>query len=65
LRAKRAKFAPFEKVMSFVFKYFLASFPLFFIFRDTLRFRERSVFPGTSARPAVAYDKLFPIRPQK
>jgi len=29
LRAKRAQFAAFEKVMSFVFKHFLASFPRF------------------------------------
>jgi len=32
LRAKRAQITAFEKVMSFVFSHFLASFPLFFIF---------------------------------
>jgi hypothetical protein len=31
-RAKRATFAALKKVRSFVFKYFLAWFPLFFIF---------------------------------
>jgi len=36
LRAKRAQFASFKKVMLFVFKYFLASFPLFFIFWSSL-----------------------------
>jgi len=65
LRAKDAKCAAIKKVMSFVFKYFLASFPLFFILRDALGSRDRSVFPGTSARPALVCDKVSPARPQK
>jgi len=36
LRAKHAKFAAFKTVTSFVFKYFFASFPLFFIFCSSL-----------------------------
>jgi len=36
LRAKRASFAAFKKRLSFVFKYFLASFPLFSIFCSSL-----------------------------
>ena len=38
LRAKRASFAAFKKRLSFVFKYFLASFPLFSIFCNYLFF---------------------------
>jgi hypothetical protein len=36
LHAKNTKFAPFRKVMSFVFSKFLASFPLFLYFLGRL-----------------------------
>jgi len=64
LRAKPAEFAAFKKVMSFVFKYSLASFPLFFIFADALlsavRMNDSVVFCA-SAAGAAAYDKLSAI----
>jgi len=56
LCAKRAQIAPFKTVTSFVFKYFLASFPLFFIFCSSLHSPiagtlPLSLAPGAPRRP--------------
>jgi hypothetical protein len=67
LRAKRAKFATLKKVISFIFKYFLASFPLFFILRYILlspRAGTISLPPGRWGQPALAYGKVSLKRPQ-
>jgi len=64
LRAKRAKFAAFKTVTSFVIKYFLASFPLFSIFRSALLIRcpgGISLPPECRHVPAPGYDKLSRI----
>ncbi len=61
LHTKRAKFAPVKKVMFFVFRYFLASFPPFFIFCIALPSQHRqdaSVLFCAWASPPPAHDKL-------
>jgi hypothetical protein len=61
LRAKSAEFAAFKKVMSFVFKYFFASFPLFFIFRNVPSHPRAGAIPLSIGRwrvPAPACDKV-------
>ena len=49
-RAKGAQFASFKKVMSFVFKYSFASFPLFFIFSVSRLSPRAGTFPPLLAR---------------
>jgi hypothetical protein len=66
LRAKRATFAALKNVRSFVFKYFLASFPLFFIFCSSLLSPlARTVSPFLAPRrsAASAYDRMSIKRP--
>jgi hypothetical protein len=64
LRAKRAEFAAFRKVMSFIFKYSFASFPLFFISYNVLLSPVHPNHPVFFCAPvgaAPAYDKLSTI----
>jgi hypothetical protein len=61
LRAKRAEFAAIKKVMSFVLKHFLASFPLFFIFGNMPLFPRARTVPfslGHRRARALACDTM-------
>ena len=61
LRAKRAKYAAFKTVIPFVFKYFLASFPRFFIFSISRASPSAVTHPLSLAargEPALAYDNM-------
>jgi len=67
MHEKRAQFAAFKKVMSLVFKYFLASFPLFFIFSNALLSRlhpNHSVLSCASGTAPSVYDNLSTTKPQ-
>ena len=53
LRVKRAQFAAFKKVMSFVFKYSLASFPLFLCFVPLLQASHSRTIPNLATLPLL------------